>query len=101
MSLSNTIDSMADKITEEAQTAILDVMKVLQFIISKNLPLNLFSDLADMCIEVGSSSLSKLRLAKNATYTSWDIVHELLSLLHSEAKGQRKPLFQCNGRQGL
>lgn len=51
------------------------------FIISKNFPLDSFSDMTDLCISIGSQTLSKLRLAKNASYTSWDIVHELLGLL--------------------
>lgn len=88
MSLSNTTENLADKINSEAEIAIHDALKVLYFIISKNLPLDLFSDMTDLCISVGSQTLSNLHLAKNANYTSWDIVHELLGLLSSNVRSE-------------
>lgn len=47
----------------------------------KNLPLDLFKDHTDLCIDVGSDSLANLCLVKNATYSSWDVVYDLLTTL--------------------
>ncbi|VDI51429.1 Hypothetical predicted protein [Mytilus galloprovincialis] len=38
----------------------------------------------DLCIELSATNLPNLRLAKNATYSSWEIVHELLNLLSEQ-----------------
>ena len=85
-SLTETLDEVTDKIDDASYNAVMDATKVLQFLLTKNLPLSLFGELTDLCIAVGSKSLSNLRLAKNATYTSDDIVKELLTLLHKEVK---------------
>ena len=37
--------------------------------------------MTDLCVDVGLPTPAKLRLTKNANYSSWDIVHELLGLL--------------------
>ena len=39
-----------------------------------------------MNIELGSTNLRNLRLAKNANYTSWYIVTELLQLLSDDVR---------------
>jgi len=50
------------------------------------LPIDLFNDLIDLCIDTRSESLAKLQLVKNATYSSWDIVDDLLTILSDEVK---------------
>ena len=87
---------MTDKADDAAYNAVLDATKVLQFLLTKNLPLSLFGDLTNLCIAVGSETLSNLRLAKNATYTSDDIVKELLSLLHQEVKSEVKAAIKSS-----
>ena len=95
-SLSDSLPNMNDKADDAAYNAVLDATKVLQFLLTKNLPLSLFGDLTNLCIAVGSETLSNLRLAKNATYTSDDIVKELLSLLHQEVKTERKTAIKSS-----
>ena len=52
----------------------------------KNLPLDLFKDMIDLCIDVGSASLANLRLVKNASYSSCDIMDDLLTTLSDKVK---------------
>ena len=94
-SLSDSVTNMTDK-AAAAYNAVLDATKVLQFLLTKNLSLSLFSILTNLCITVGSETLSNLRLAKNATYTSDDIVKELLSLLHQEVKSEVKAAIKSS-----
>lgn len=61
-------------------------MRVLYYLIEHNLSLDLFSRLVDLNIELGSTNLRNLRLAKNANYTNWDIVTELLQLLSDDVR---------------
>jgi hypothetical protein len=44
----------------EAQNAIGDAIKVLYFMVQKNLPLDLFSSLVDLIVELGGDNLKKL-----------------------------------------
>ncbi|XP_052233238.1 zinc finger protein 862-like [Dreissena polymorpha] len=90
LSLQSTISTIVNKVDRECEVALLDALKVLQFLVERNLPLSLFADLTDLCIDVGSPNLSKLRLAKNASYTSWDIVNELLTLLCNRVRDEVK-----------
>ena len=39
----------------------------------------------DLCIELGATNLPNIRLAKNATYSSWETIQELLDLLSQQA----------------
>ena len=79
--LNQTVTNAAEQITNSSQKAIWDALRVLYYLISHNLPLDLFSSMVDLCVELGANNLSNLRLAKCATYSSWDIVQELLGLL--------------------
>ena len=47
----------------------------------EDLPLDLFMDIIDLCVNVVSANLAKLRLLKSAPYPSWDIVDDLLTTL--------------------
>ncbi|XP_071144381.1 zinc finger protein 862-like [Mytilus edulis] len=84
LDMAHTVDDMASNISTGAQKAVKDALKVLFFILRHHLPLDLFGSTVDLCIDVGATDLSKLRLAKNATYSSWDTVHELLEILSSK-----------------
>ncbi|MEW8548619.1 MAG: DUF4371 domain-containing protein, partial [Candidatus Thiodiazotropha sp.] len=86
MSLSKKIPDVADNVSPAATDSITDALKVLRFITMKNLPLDLFKDMIDLCIDVGSASLANLRLVKNASYSSWDIVDDLLTTLSYKVK---------------
>ena len=55
-SLTETLDEVTDKI-DDATYNVTDATKVLQFLLTKNLPLSLFGELTDLCIAVGSKSL--------------------------------------------
>ena len=44
----------------KAQNAIGDAIKVLYFMVQKNLPLDLFSSLVDLIVELGGDILKKL-----------------------------------------
>ena len=81
MKLNLKVTTMKESINREANKCIIDALIVLRTIIKHNLSLELFTVMVDMCVETGSPNLAKLRLAKNATYSSWDIVHELIGLL--------------------
>lgn len=61
-------------------------MKVLYFIVQQNLSLDLFSDLVDLMIVLGSDNLKNLKLAKNAQYNSAEIVAEFIQLLSDEVR---------------
>ncbi|CAG2213860.1 unnamed protein product [Mytilus edulis] len=82
--VNHTVSDMTAKISSTAQKSIRDALKVLYFLISHNLPLDMFSSFIDLCIELGATNLGNLRLAKCASYTSWDIVQELLDILSKE-----------------
>ncbi|CAC5423631.1 unnamed protein product [Mytilus coruscus] len=86
LDMAHTVDDMASNISTGAQKAVKDALKVLFFILCHHLPLDLFGSTVDLCIDVGATDLSKLRLAKNATYSSWDTVHELLEILSSKVQ---------------
>jgi len=70
-----------DNIDKDSHKTISDALKVLFFMVKHNLPLDIFSSLVDLIIDVGSENLNKLDLAKNDKYTSHEIVAELLDLL--------------------
>lgn len=82
LSLSKKIPDVADNISSAATDSIRDALKITM----KNLPLDLFKDMIDLCIDVGSASLANLRLVKNASYSSWDIVDDLLTTLSDKVK---------------
>ena len=86
LSLSKKIPDVTDNISSAATDSITDALKVLRFITMKNLPLDLFKDMIDLCIDVGSASLANLRLVKNASYSSWDIMDDLLTTLSDKVK---------------
>jgi hypothetical protein len=48
----------------EAQNAISDAIKVLYFMVQKNLPLDLFSSLVHLIVELGGDNLKKLMTCK-------------------------------------
>ena len=48
----------------EAQNAIDDAIKVLYFMVQKNLPLDLFSSLVDLIAELGGDNWKKLMTCK-------------------------------------
>lgn len=81
LEMTHNVDHMASKISTGAQKSIRDAIKVLYFILQNNLSLDLFGPAVDLCIDVGATDLPKLRLAKNATYSSWDTIHDLLDTL--------------------
>ncbi|VDI58325.1 Hypothetical predicted protein [Mytilus galloprovincialis] len=80
LELNQTVNDMSNNITSSAQKAIVDALKVMYYLISKNLPLDHFNSM----IELDATNLPNLRLAKNDTYPSWEIVHELLNLLSEQ-----------------
>ena len=84
LSLSKKIPDVADNVSTAAKDSITDALKVLRFITMKNLPL--FKDMIDLCVDVGSATLANLRLVKNASYSSWDIVDDLLTTLSDQVK---------------
>ena len=86
LSLSKKIPDVADNVSTAAKDSITDALKVLRFITMKNLPLDLFKDMIDLCVDVGSATLANLRLVKNASYSSWDIVDDLLTTLSDQVK---------------
>ena len=86
LDLAHGVDDMASNINTSAMNAVKDALKVLFFMLQYNLALDLFSSLIDLCIDVGAQDLPKLRLAKNATYSSWDTVHDLLNILTKHVK---------------
>ena len=86
LSLSKKITDVTDNISSAATDSITDALKVLRFITMKNLPLDLFKDMTDLCIDIGSASLANLHLVKNASYSSWDIVDDLLTTLSDKVK---------------
>lgn len=79
-------DKCNQKINQNSRSAIKDALKVIYYLVEHNLSLDLFSSLVDLNIELGSCNLNNLKLAKNAKYTSWDIVSELLKLLSDEVR---------------
>lgn len=104
-SLSNTVDSMADKITTEIQTANSKCNEMSTVCNYWKSTLSIFNGLTDLCIEVESWPLSKLRLAENATYilklgystrTAWSPSGEMKKIT-----SMCKSLFQCNDRWGV
>ena len=86
LDLAHSVDDLASNMNTSAMKAVRDAIKVLFFILQHNLALDLFSSLIDLCIDVGAQDLSKLRLAKNATYSSWDTIHDLLDILSNHVK---------------
>ncbi|CAC5392832.1 RPC1 [Mytilus coruscus] len=62
--VNHTASDMTAKIATTAQKSIRDALKVLYFLISHNLPLDMFSSFIDLCIELGATNLGNLRLAK-------------------------------------
>ena len=52
----------------------------------KNLPLDLFKDMIDLCVDVGPATLANLWMVKNASQSSWDIVVDLLTTLSDKVK---------------
>jgi len=84
MELNQTVNDMTNNMKSSAHTAIIDALKVMYYIITKNLPLDHFSSMIDLCIELGATNLPNLRLAKNATYSSWETIQELLDLLSQQ-----------------
>ncbi|CAC5363253.1 unnamed protein product [Mytilus coruscus] len=78
-------DKCNQKLNQNSRRAFKDV-KVIYYSVVHNLSLDLFSSLVDLNIELGSCNLNNLKLAKNAKYTSWDIVSELLKLLNDEVR---------------
>ena len=82
LDLAHGVDDMASNINTSAMIAVKDALEVLFFMLQHNLALDLFSSL----IDVGAQDLPKLRLAKNATYSSWDTVHDLLNILSKHVK---------------
>ena len=95
---------MSNNIASSAQKPIIKALKVMYYLISKNLPLDHFDRMIDLCIELSTTNLPNLRLAKNATYSSWEIVHELLNLLSEQVSDtvtnnvKSSPFFFFNGR---
>ena len=79
LDLAHGVDDMASNINTSAMIAVKDALEVLFFMLQHNLALDLFSSLIDV-------DLPKLRLAKNATYSSWDTVHDLLNILSKHVK---------------
>ena len=68
----------------ETQAATEDALKVIYFILRHNLPLDLFADLVELSVDLGSSRLRNLYAGKNATHTSAKTVHGLLRSLSDE-----------------
>ncbi|CAC5370277.1 unnamed protein product [Mytilus coruscus] len=79
-------DKCNQKLNRCSRSAIKDALKVIYYLVEHNLSLDLFSSLVDLNIELGSCNLNNLKLVKNAKYTSWDIVSELLKLLSDEVR---------------
>ena len=66
----------------ERQAATEDVLKVLYFILRHNLPLDLFPDLVELSMDLGTSRLRSLHAGKNATHTSRKPAQEAETCAH-------------------
>lgn len=84
--MTHNVDVMASKIFTGAQKSIRDAIKVLFFILQNNLSLDLLGPIIGLCIEVGATDLSKLQLAKNANYSSYDTIYDLLDVLSNKVQ---------------
>ena len=73
----------------ERQAATEDALKVLYFILHHNLPLDLFPDLVELLVDLGTSRLRSLHAGKNATHTSRKPAQEAETCAHL------LPLCQC------
>jgi hypothetical protein len=51
--------NLKENMKNEAQNAIADAIKVLHFMVQNNLPLDLFSSLVDLIVELGGDNLKK------------------------------------------
>jgi hypothetical protein len=56
----NNASKCTENMNNEEQNAIGDAIKVLYFLVQKNLPLDLFSSLVDLIVELGGDNLKKL-----------------------------------------
>ena len=66
----------------ESQAATEDTLKVLYFILHHNLPLDLFPDLVELSMDLGTSRLRSLHAGKNATHTSRKPAQEAETCAH-------------------
>ena len=66
----------------ESQAASEDAFKVLYFILRHNLPLDLFPDLVELSVNLGTSRLRSLHAGKNATHTSRKPAQETETCAH-------------------
>ena len=57
MELNQTVNDMTNNMKSSAHTAIIDALKVMYYIITKNLPLDHFSSMIDLYIELGATNL--------------------------------------------
>jgi hypothetical protein len=55
----NNVSKCTKNMNNEAQNAICDAIKVLYFMVQDNLPLDLFSSLVDLIVELGGDNLKK------------------------------------------
>ena len=78
------VDSIAEKMTTEAQAVTEDAMKIVNFIVQHNLPLDLFGDIVQLAVDLGAARLKKLNAGKNATHTSAYTVSGLLQCLKKQ-----------------
>ncbi|XP_052259988.1 zinc finger protein 862-like [Dreissena polymorpha] len=86
--LNLTIQEASEKMASVATEAIIYALRCLYFLISNNLPLDLLKNVMDLCIVTGSTTLSQFRKSKNATYSSWDIINELLCTINKHVEEQ-------------
>jgi hypothetical protein len=56
----NNVSKCTKNMNNEAQNAICDAIKVLYFMVQDNLPLDLFSSLVDLIVELGGDNMKKL-----------------------------------------
>ena len=70
-----------NNISSDAIQGIMELMKLLHWLISHNLPLGLFESLVNIVQEVDKNKIGKIRKGKNAKYTSPATVGEFLTCM--------------------
>lgn len=86
--------------SESTQLFTEDLLKVLYFLVSHNLPLHLYGSLIQLARELGDPNLTN-HCGRNATYQSWDTAQGLIQQLSSEvnarvqAETDSSPHFSC------
>ena len=80
------MDTAALNQNSAVQEIVQDAMRVLCYLVQHNLPLDLFESLIELIGSLGAPNIKKMKVGKNATYTSWDSVQSFLISISDEVK---------------